>query len=57
MNSDQKSFDRGVGVCACTRRPVLGYMTGRIHTARDTAASPETVEALADTLFAFAEKL
>ncbi|MCR5611041.1 MAG: Zn-dependent exopeptidase M28 [Clostridiales bacterium] len=50
MNSDQKSFDRGVGVCACMYKKNVGYYTDRIHTARDTVADPEIVLRLADAL-------
>ena len=57
MNSDQKSFTKGVGVCACRRKPFVGYFTDRIHTARDTVAEPETVARLADALAAFAERI
>lgn len=55
MNSDHKSFNHGVGVCACRYKPVVGYFTDRIHTAKDTVAEPETVARLADALAAFAE--
>ena len=54
MNSDQKSFDKSVGICACDYSKILGWHTGRIHTARDTVASPENIEKLADALAAFA---
>lgn len=54
MNSDHKSFRRGVGVCACSHKPLVGYYTGRIHTIRDTVAEPETVRRLAAALAAFA---
>ena len=57
MNSDHKSFDKGVGVCACRRKPFVGYFTDRIHTARDTVADPETVARLADALAAFARRI
>jgi len=57
MNSDQKSFTKGVGVCACRRKPVVGYFTDRIHTARDTVADPQTVARLSDALAAFAERI
>ena len=55
MNSDHKSFEQGIGVCACRHKPVIGYYTGRIHTSRDTVADPQTVARLADALAAFAE--
>ncbi len=53
MNSDHRSFAQGVGVCACRRVPFAGYCTGRIHTARDTVAEPETVMKLASALADF----
>ena len=57
MNSDQKSFDKGVGVCACRYKPLVGYFTDRIHTARDTVADPDTVARLSEALAAFAERV
>lgn len=57
MNSDHKSFDKGVGVCACRHKPFIGYYNDRIHTARDTVADPKTVARLADALAAFAERI
>ena len=54
MNSDQKSFDKGVGICACTYKKGLGYCTGRIHTVKDTVASPENIEKLTGALAVFA---
>ena len=57
MNSDHKSFDKGVGVCTCQHKPFIGYYNDRIHTARDTVADPETVARLADALAAFAERI
>ncbi len=56
-NSDHKNFDKGVGVCACFHKPFVGWYTGRIHTARDTVADPESVRALAEALASFAERL
>ena len=57
MNSDQKSFTKGIGVCTCRRKPVVGYFTDRIHTARDTVADPKTVSRLTVALAAFAERI
>ena len=54
MNSDQKSFAKGVGICACRYQKWAGYYTARIHTAKDTAASPENIEKLTEALAAFA---
>ena len=55
MNSDHKSFDQGVGVCACSYKPKIGYYTGRIHTSRDTVAEPENIRRLTDALSRFSE--
>ena len=57
LNSDQKSFDKGVGICACRYRKGIGYYTPRIHTNRDTVASPENITKLADALAEFAGSL
>ncbi len=57
MNSDHKSFSRSIGVCVCSRSRLAGYYTGRIHTARDTVAEPETVLHLAETLSDFAGRI
>ena len=54
INSDQKSFDKGVGICACTHKKGIGYFTARIHTVKDTVASSENIEKLTDALAAFA---
>lgn len=54
MNSDQKSFDKGVGICACTYKKGIGYYTARIHTGRDTVARPENIEKLTGALAVFA---
>ena len=56
MNSDHKSFDRGVGICACLRGKLIGYYTPRIHTRRDTVASEDTVDRLTGALAGFIEK-
>ena len=50
MNSDQKNFDRGVGICACLHNRLAGYYTPRIHTGRDTVASAENIRRLTDAL-------
>ena len=57
MNSDQKSFKNGVGVCACMHRPVIGFYADRIHTCRDTVADPDNIDRLADALASFAKNL
>ena len=55
MNSDQKNFDKGIGICACLYRKGLGYYTPAIHTVRDTVASPENISRLTDALAGFME--
>ena len=57
LNSDQKSFEKGVGICACKYRKGAGYYTPRIHTRRDTEASGENILRLADALASFARGL
>ena len=53
MNSDQKNFEKGVGICVCLKKKKL-YYTPRIHTSRDTIASGETVDCLVGALASFA---
>ena len=43
MNSDQMSFDLGVGVCACKYKPRIGYYCDKIHTKADTEAEVDPV--------------
>ncbi len=57
LNSDQKNFTLGVGVCACKYKKGVGYYTPRIHTARDTVASPENIVRLTGALASFVEAL
>ena len=53
LNSDQKSFAKGIGICACRHHLVIGYYTPRIHTVRDTVASPENIRRLTGALAGF----
>ena len=53
LNSDQKSFDKGIGICACRYRKGVGYYAGRIHTGRDTVASAENIDRLTNALVSF----
>jgi len=57
MNSDHKSFRRGVGIVACKRRKWVGYYTPCIHTRRDTRASDGNIEYLAQNLAKFVKSL
>lgn len=43
-NSDYKSFPSGIGVMAAKRNCLIGFVTGRIHTHRDTVANTENIE-------------
>lgn len=56
MNSDHKSFDKSVGIAACLYKKGAGYYTPRIHTGRDTVASPENIEKLTDALMEFVKE-
>ena len=53
MNSDQRNFDRGVGLCACLPSRVAKWYVPRIHTVRDTVASWENIDTLATALETF----
>ncbi len=53
MNSDQKNFDRGVGLCACLPSRLAKWYVPRIHTVRDTVASWENIDTLAAALEGF----
>lgn len=57
MNSDHKSFRRGVGIAACNRRPLVGFYVGGIHTRRDTRAEERNINYLAQRLAAFVKAL
>ncbi len=50
MNSDQKSFDKGIGICCCYYKKGIGYYTPRIHTSKDTVASGAKVDVLTGAL-------
>lgn len=50
MNSDQKSFKCGIGICACRRARGVGFYTPYIHTRRDTAGRVENIDFLAEGL-------
>ena len=43
--SDQKSFEKGIGVAAMNKGP-FGYWLGRIHTKRDTVFDTQNIELL-----------
>lgn len=55
--SDQKSFKRGLALCACRKGPRVGYCCSRIHTSRDVNCSQTNVDYLARGLTAFVAEL
>ena len=57
MNSDQKSFDKGIGICACLYKKGIGCYTPRIHTSRDTVASNKNISALCGALAKFVKSI
>ena len=44
--SDQRKFERGVGVCALRKSRLFGWYINRIHTARDTVFDEKNIELL-----------
>ena len=54
-NSDQKNFEQGVGIVACHRRPIIGYVAGKIHTRRDTVCDQSNVDALVSSFVSLFE--
>ena len=56
MNSDQKSFSKGIGIGACLNKKGF-YYTPYIHTAKDTVASGETIDKLTDALTSFIQSM
>ena len=57
MNSDQKSFKRGVGICAVHKYKYIGYCTPRIHTKYDTVVSNDNIAYLTQNLLRFTGEL
>ncbi len=57
INSDHKSFEKSVGIAACLYKNGVGFYTPRIHTERDTVASPENIERLTDALKEFVKEV
>ena len=56
-NSDQKSFDQGIGIMACKKNKLIGYYTARIHTNKDTVVNEDNIEYLTEKLTNFINKL
>ena len=57
FSSDQRNFKCGVGVCACRRAPVAGFITTRGHTRRDTQCDEGNLDYLATAFSDFASRL
>lgn len=55
-NSDQKSFSRGIGVCACRKNRFGTLYTPYIHTKKDTVVNPANMDKLVNA-FINADKL
>ena len=49
-NSDQKSFTRGIGICACRKNRFGTLYTPYIHTKKDTAVNPANMDKLSEAL-------
>ena len=56
-NSDYKSFDCGVGVCACKKGKLVKFITGKIHTNKDTVGDKLNVDYLSATTLDFINAL
>lgn len=56
-NSDHKSFLSSVGITAASRGHIAKFVTGRIHTSRDTVADSKNIFFLSDRLSEFLENI
>ena len=56
-NSDHKSFLSSVGITAASRGHIAKFVTGRIHTSRDTVADIDNIFFLSDKLSDFLENI
>ena len=56
-NSDHKSFLSSVGITAASRGHIAKFVTGRIHTSRDTVADSDNIFFLSDKLSDFLENI
>lgn len=52
--SDQMSFKRSVGVASFNKKPVLGYYTDKLHTAKDTVFDERNIALLSECAANFA---
>lgn len=56
-NSDYKSFKCGIGLMTCGKKKLVGFVTPRIHTKRDTIANTRNIEFITENLSSFIQKL
>ena len=56
-NSDYKSFKCGIGLMTCGKKKLVGFVTPRIHTKRDTIANTRNIEFITENLSNFIKKL
>jgi hypothetical protein len=52
-NSDHKNFENGVGVVACQKGKIAKFITGKIHTNKDTIADKENIEYLTSQMIKY----
>ena len=57
MNSDHAQFDKGMGICACKKAPVVKFACGRIHTPKDTEADTANIDFLARWMVQMVSKI
>ena len=56
-NSDYKSFKCGIGLMTCGKKKLVGFVTPRIHTKRDTIADSKNIEFITTNLTVFINKI
>ena len=56
-NSDHKNFVNGIGIVACHKIKVIGYITPRIHTNKDTVAETENIDYISNGIIKFIDKI
>ena len=56
-NSDYKSFKCGIGLMTCGKKKVVGFITPRIHTKRDTIANVNNIEFITENLTSFINQI
>lgn len=56
-NSDHKSFDRSIGVMACSKGKFAKFVTGKIHTEKDVLVDKNNITYLVDAFVNFLQKI